>query len=836
MLITLCYIYLWLRFQRRYTSVIRGALRGLSGGHSGFSFRQHSSSSPQSSGDTLLLQLGDRGVFITEPQVCEDLSKWTVLSSSLASGRGVESVSFLIEASSSSSSSSRASARLSPHRSSTELLNWSDLCLPLACSPGQPYRAVAETSLENFSRLGVAFMEDRLRMENGLIPAKIISVSLREAALQELIHSQQRRRLSAPAAPTHSRPPAPQQHPEPRSEHQHMDGHHLHLSSCTECLELENSTILSVRCASVENIPDLPEDCSAVEELGPGPECVHGKPPNVLVFTDGCELQFQKIRLLLAECVDTERYTVYHLQPQQALSEPWLENTLLLVLAPEHPLPLPPPLQLRFLSYLSQGGRLLGLCCSLCPAGLTLRPRAPSHPQLCTLSFTRADSSQLQLSVVSSGSVFERDGSGGGQVELWGQISGQEMAIVRVTHGSDSGEAILCQVRLESAPAPHHLSGSQSCSELETGDALRFQVLTEILSSLGLSCVRSQVPPHTPIHLLTTHPELKASFLRWLQAQTCVSAGVVRLPASVLKVSWSAQECVDVCDGELVLHTDPPECFSELFSLQTYTHNLQTQRLGRTVLYTDVTSSTMDLLDGVMMDAPQEVGLIAIAARQTQGKGRGGNAWLSPPGCAMFTLHLQLPVSSRLGQRISFLQHLTALAVVEAVRTLPGYEEVELRLKWPNDIYYRDQVKLGGVLIRSSVMGHTFNLRIGCGFNVSNSQPTVCVNDAVRTQGCGLAELSPEQLIGRSVTLLERYIEEFQRSGHTHLLERYYTHWLHGGSSVRLWSEDGPSARVLGLDDCGFLQVECVDGDVVSLQPDGNSFDMMKNLLLTKTS
>lgn len=55
-----------------------------------------------------------------------------------------------------------------------QVLNWSDYCLPLAYSPGQPYRAVAEASLENFSRLGVAFMEDRLHMENGLIPEKIV--------------------------------------------------------------------------------------------------------------------------------------------------------------------------------------------------------------------------------------------------------------------------------------------------------------------------------------------------------------------------------------------------------------------------------------------------------------------------------------------------------------------------------------------------------------------------------------------------------------------------------------------------------------------------------------
>lgn len=54
--------------------------------------------------------------------------------------------------------------------------------------------------------------------------------------------------------------------------------------------------------------------------------------------------------------------------------------------------------------------------------------------------------------------------------------------------------------------------------------------------------------------------------------------------------------------------------------------------------------------------------------------GRGKNTWLSPLGCAMFTLGVQVELSSRLGRRIPFLQHLAALAVVEAVCTLPGYQ------------------------------------------------------------------------------------------------------------------------------------------------------------------
>ncbi|XP_048037382.1 biotin--protein ligase isoform X1 [Megalobrama amblycephala] len=857
MLITLCYIYLWVRFQRYYTAVIRNALHRLSGGRRSFTFRELSREqrfrSPQSSSDdALFLKLGNKGIYITEPEACDDLSKWTLLGSSLVCGQRLESVAFIIEA------SSRQKGHASPLRANQTVLNWSDYCLPLAYSPGQPYRAVAEASLENFSRLGVAFMEDRLHMENGLIPEKIVSVSLRESALKQLLEKQQsdgRRRLEAKRLSEPTEPPlsrksslrlerrASQEEPELPSEHQHMDGHHLHLSSCHECLELENSTILSVKFASAENIPDLPEDSAgaddAEESVRPNGS---GKPPNVLVFTGGCEQQYQRIRSLLAECVDMERYTIYPLRPQTALSDPWPENTRLLVLATDQTLT--PQLQLRFLSYLSQGGKVLGLSSTLCPAGLALRARDLQKDRICRLSFTKADSAELQLSVVASGRVYERDGGGsGGEVELWGEICAQDerdMAIVRVTHEADSGEAVLCQVRLETAPDAHDAHGSAGFSELKMSNARRYEVLTEILTSLGLSCELSEVPPPSPIYLLSTHQEQKDRFLRWLRRQTDGSAGVLRSAAGVLKVLRAGDEPPDLGDGERAFHTEPPESFSEHFSLQTYQRHLRTQRLGQTVIYADVTSTTMDLLDGLVSQAPQEVGLIAIAARQTQGKGRGGNAWLSPLGCAMFTLHLQVPLNSRLGQRLPFLQHLVALAVVESVRTLPGYEDVDLRLKWPNDIYYSNLMKLGGVLVNSSMTGQTFSLLIGCGFNVSNSNPTVCINDLVRQQnrehGRSLDALDPAQLIARTVTLLERFVSDFQLRGPQALLPLYYSRWVHGGSRVRLWSEDGPEAEVLGLDENGFLQVNSGDQGVVSVQPDGNSFDMLRNLVVIKSS
>ncbi|XP_030648930.1 LOW QUALITY PROTEIN: biotin--protein ligase [Chanos chanos] len=908
MLITLCYIYLWVRFQKCYTLVIRSTLHRLCGTRSSFTFcALNPEGTPQKGHQTreqtfnnqrgpalleerVFLKLGNKAIYITEPQACDDLSKWTLLlGSSLAYGRRIENVAFIIEA------TSRQRVGQTPLTSNKKVLRWSDYCLPLAYSPGQPYRAVAEASVDNFSQLGVAFMEDRLQMENGLVPEKIVSVSLKESALKELLEKQKsdsgkqlesiplsapteivlsepspceqvkgdvprsRRKssvlLSAPLEPesgTGERRNSRDQDEEidPVANHHHMEGHHLHLSSCHECLELENSTILSVKYASVENIPDLPDDYAYVDSEEGEEEDetfsgqskrvnINGKPPNILVYTGGCEEKFEQVRSVLAECIDTDSYTIYSLRPQQVLSEPWLESAMLLVLATEEALT--PQLQLRFLTYLGQGGKVLGLSSTLCPAGLRLEARDSQKNQICRLSFTKSDSTELELSVLTSGSAFVRD-SGSGEVELWGELCGdnKDMVIVRVTHGEDSGEAILCQVRLETAPDSQHVRRPGDFDELKMSNARRYEVLTEILTSLGLSCELSQVPPPSPIYVLSTSQEQRGRFLKWLETQVD-GEGTLKSGKAHLKVLPSGEHQTDLPQGALALLTSsPPQHLLEQFSLQAYNLHLQSRSLGRTVLYTEVIPTTMDLLEGLMIQLPEEMGLIAIAARQTKGKGRGGNAWLSPPGCAMFSLHVQVPISSRLGQSIPFLQHLAALAVVESVCTLPGYEDIDLRVKWPNDIYYGDKMKLGGVLVNSTVMGSTFYLVIGCGFNVSNSNPTICINDLVmqqnREQGSSLELLSLAQLIARAVTLLEQYISDFQQKGPQAVLPIYYKRWVHGGTRVRLWSEDGPEADVLGLDENGFLQVKSQDQGVVSVQPDGNSFDMLRNLVVTKHS
>ena len=53
------------------------------------------------------------------------------------------------------------------------------------------------------------------------------------------------------------------------------------------------------------------------------------------------------------------------------------------------------------------------------------------------------------------------------------------------------------------------------------------------------------------------------------------------------------------------------------------------------------------------------------------------------------------------------------MAVVQAVVTLPGYSDIPLRLKWPNDIYLGSNLKIGGVVVEATTAGPQVIANVG---------------------------------------------------------------------------------------------------------------------------
>lgn len=85
-------------------------------------------------------------------------------------------------------------------------------------------------------------------------------------------------------------------------------------------------------------------------------------------------------------------------------------------------------------------------------------------------------------------------------------------------------------------------------------------------------------------------------------------------------------------------------------------------------------------------------GLVVIAEVQTGGRGRLGREWVSPPRAGL-TMSLLLRPAARAGHW----PWLLTLVAVAAARALRERTEIDVQLKWPNDLVV-DGRKLGGLL------------------------------------------------------------------------------------------------------------------------------------------
>ncbi|MBO9456293.1 biotin--[acetyl-CoA-carboxylase] ligase [Paracoccus sp. R12_1] len=106
-----------------------------------------------------------------------------------------------------------------------------------------------------------------------------------------------------------------------------------------------------------------------------------------------------------------------------------------------------------------------------------------------------------------------------------------------------------------------------------------------------------------------------------------------------------------------------------------------------------------------------------MARRQEAGRGRRGRAWTDPPGNFAATFLLRPDGGPADAARLSFV---AALAVHEALTRLCG-PQLNLSLKWPNDVLLNGG-KLSGILLESSGSGATLTwLAIGIGINLGSA-------------------------------------------------------------------------------------------------------------------
>jgi BirA family biotin operon repressor/biotin-[acetyl-CoA-carboxylase] ligase len=140
---------------------------------------------------------------------------------------------------------------------------------------------------------------------------------------------------------------------------------------------------------------------------------------------------------------------------------------------------------------------------------------------------------------------------------------------------------------------------------------------------------------------------------------------------------------------------------------------LENRIIGRDIRVFGETGSTNDIVEKLARDGVPE-GVVVFAESQTQGRGRLGRKWFSPPRKGLWFSVLLRP-----DLRPQAATQLTVAAATALARAIQQVTKLRPQIKWPNDILIGGK-KVAGVLTElNAELDHVKYLILGIGVDVN---------------------------------------------------------------------------------------------------------------------
>ncbi|RUR12763.1 biotin--[acetyl-CoA-carboxylase] ligase [Legionella sp. km772] len=224
--------------------------------------------------------------------------------------------------------------------------------------------------------------------------------------------------------------------------------------------------------------------------------------------------------------------------------------------------------------------------------------------------------------------------------------------------------------------------------------------------------------------------------------------------------------------------------------------------------------NSIDSTNSYLKDLPiSEYLEVCCAEQQTQGRGRFGRTWHSPFGENIYCSS-RWKLECNLA-KLSGLSLITSLAVV---KTLDQFIETpEIKIKWPNDILWRDK-KLCGSLIEIIAESNAIaQVVIGIGLNVNSDTEHHPLPDK---PWCSLYELSAHfynrnEIIAHLITTLNRYLTQFLAHDLQFFMEEWQRYdYLVGKSITVSQALESITGVACGINSSGQLILQDDEGKV----------------------
>ena len=152
--------------------------------------------------------------------------------------------------------------------------------------------------------------------------------------------------------------------------------------------------------------------------------------------------------------------------------------------------------------------------------------------------------------------------------------------------------------------------------------------------------------------------------------------------------------------------------------------------IGNPFIELQQVESTNNYATGLVHAGMAQSGMAVFARYQTKGKGQRQKQWIGEQGKNIALSVILQPGPLPLSQTFLF-----SMATAVGVRHFFNkYVGAETKIKWPNDLYWRDR-KAGGILIENIVRGKEWKATvIGIGININQTSFDELATKAVSTK------------------------------------------------------------------------------------------------------
>ena len=249
--------------------------------------------------------------------------------------------------------------------------------------------------------------------------------------------------------------------------------------------------------------------------------------------------------------------------------------------------------------------------------------------------------------------------------------------------------------------------------------------------------------------------------------------------------------------------------------IQQYFNQLTSQLKSQSVnveVHPLIDSTNSELMRRIQAKTALESGTVIVAEMQQAGRGRRGRVWQSPFGANLYYSYfwrLDDGLQAAMGVSIA-----VGLAVYDTIKAL---YDIELELKWPNDIYLNKQ-KLAGVLVELDGQPQgPCQLVLGIGINLQMPQSfSQHIDQAWTDLSQHTQQLDKNELVASLTYHLENRLDQYRKSGLQTMHEQWNSLNAFAGECVELNTGHRSWRGICeGIDPQGGIRIR-QDGEVKS--------------------